>query len=151
MQNVFDAKDAQEYINRINNLTPETQRKWGKMSVDQVLAHLNVAYDLTFTPEKFPKPNFIAKFLLSRFVKPKITNEIPYKQSLPTSPAFIIADERNFEEEKAKLIGNIQRVQQLGREAFEGKENINFGKMTAQCWNNMFAKHLNHHLEQFGV
>lgn len=151
MQNVFDAKDAQEYINRINNLTPETQRKWGKMSVDQVLAHLNVAYDLTFMPEKFPKPSFIAKFLLSRFVKPKITNEIPYKQSLPTSPAFIIADERNFEEEKAKLIGNIQRVQQLGREAFEGKENINFGKMTAQCWNNMFAKHLNHHLEQFGV
>ncbi|MFN3272489.1 MAG: DUF1569 domain-containing protein [Cloacibacterium caeni] len=151
MQNVFDAKDAQEYINRINNLTPETQRKWGKMSVDQVLAHLNVAYDLTFTPEKFPKPSFIAKFLLSRFVKPKITNEIPYKQSLPTSLAFIIADERNFEEEKAKLIGNIQRVQQLGREAFEGKENINFGKMTAQCWNNMFAKHLNHHLDQFGV
>jgi hypothetical protein len=151
MQNVFDAKDAQEYINRINNLTPETQRKWGKMSVDQVLAHLNVAYDLTFTLEKFPKPSFIAKFLLSRFVKPKITNEIPYKQSLPTSPAFIIADERNFEEEKAKLIGNIQRVQQLGREAFEGKENINFGKMTAQGWNNMFAKHLNHHLEQFGV
>ena len=151
MQNVFDAKDAQEYINRINNLTPETQRKWGKMSVNQVLAHLNVAYDLIFTPEKFPKPSFIAKFLLSKFVKPKITNEIPYKQSLPTSPAFIIADERNFEEEKAKLIGNIQRVQQLGREAFEGKENINFGKMTAQCWNNMFAKHLNHHLDQFGV
>mgnify|MGYP003562884197 FL=1 len=151
MQNVFDAKDAQEYINRINNLTPETQRKWGKMSVNQVLAHLNVAYDLTFMPEKFPKPSFIAKFLLSRFVKPKITNEIPYKQSLPTSPVFIIADERNFEEEKAKLIGNIQRVQQLGREAFEGKENINFGKMTAQGWNNMFAKHLNHHLDQFGV
>ena len=151
MQNVFDAKDAQEYINRINNLTPETQRKWGKMSVDQVLAHLNVAYDLTFTLEKFPKPSFIAKFLLSRFVKPKITNEIPYKHSLPTSPVFIIADERNFEEEKAKLIGNIQRVQQLGKEAFEGKENINFGKMTAQGWNNMFAKHLNHHLEQFGV
>ena len=151
MQNVFDAKDAQEYINRINNLTPETQRKWGKMSVDQVLAHLNVAYDLTFTPEKFPKPNFIAKFLLSKFVKPKITNEIPYKQSLPTSPVFIIADERNFEEEKAKLICNIQRVQQLGKEAFDGKENINFGKMTAQGWNNMFAKHLNHHLDQFGV
>lgn len=151
MQNVFDAKDAQEYINRINNLTPETQRKWGKMSVDQVLAHLNVAYDLTFTPEKFPKPNFIAKFLLSKFVKPKITYEIPYKPSLPTSPVFIIADERNFEEEKAKLIGNIQRVQQLGKEAFEGKENINFGKMAAQDWNNMFAKHLNHHLDQFGV
>ena len=43
MENVFDAKTAQNYIDRINKLTPETQRKWGKMSADQVLAHLNVA------------------------------------------------------------------------------------------------------------
>ena len=151
MQDVFSVIDAQNYIHRINNLTPETQKKWGKMSVDQMMAHLNVAYDLTFFPEKFPKPNFIAKFLLSRFVKPKIINELPYKQSLPTSPAFINTNNKNFDEEKIKLIGNIQRVQQLGREAFEGKQNINFGKMTAQEWNNMFAKHLNHHLDQFGV
>jgi hypothetical protein len=151
MQDVFSVTDAQDYINKINQLTPESQKKWGKMDVNQMLAHLNVAYDLTFTPEKFPKPNFISKFLLSRFVKPKITNEMPYKQGLPTSPVFIITNVRDFDEEKKKLIGNIQRVQQLGREAFEGKENFNFGKMTAQDWNNMFAKHLNHHLSQFGV
>ena len=65
MQDVFSVIDAQNYIHRINNLTPETQKKWGKMSVDQMMAHLNVAYDLTFFPEKFPKPNFIAKFLLN--------------------------------------------------------------------------------------
>ena len=151
MQNVFDAKEAQQYIDRINQLTPETQRKWGKMSVSQMLAHCNVAYSLALEPEKHKKPSFIAEFLLSSFVKPKITSENTYKQNLPTSPVFIISNERDFEEEKKKLIGNIQRVQQLGREAFEGKENINFGKMTAQGWNNMFAKHLNHHLEQFGV
>lgn len=151
MQNVFDTKDAQNYIDRINKLTPETPKKWGKMNVNQVLAHMNVAYDIAFTPEKFPKPSFIAKFFLSTFVKSKIVDEKPYKQSLPTSPIFIIGDERNFEEEKKKLIGNIQKVQQLGREAFDGKENMSFGKMSAQEWNNLFAKHLNHHLEQFGV
>ena len=151
MENIFDAKVAQNYINRINNLTPETQRKWGKMSVDQVLAHMNVAYSFIFEPEKQKKPSLFAKFLLTNFVKPKIVNDKPYKQSLPTSPVFIISDERNFEEEKKKLIGNIQRVQQLGREAFEGKANSSFGKMTAQEWNNMLEKHLNHHLEQFGV
>lgn len=151
MQDVFFAQDVQSYIDRINQLTPETQGKWGKMTVNQMLAHCNVPYALTFEPEKFPKPNFIVKFLLTRFVKPKVTNELPYKQSLPTSPVFVIANERDFEEEKKKLIGNIQRVQQLGREAFEGKINFNFGKMTAQDWNNMFAKHLNHHLSQFGV
>lgn len=151
MQNIFDSKDVQQYIDRINLLTPEAQQKWGKMNAEQVLAHLNVAYSMVFEPEKHKKPSFIAKFLLSNFVKPKLTNELPYKQNLPTSPAFIISDERNFEEEKKKLIGNIQRVQQLGRIAFEGKEHLNFGKISAQGWNNMFAKHLNHHLEQFGV
>ena len=33
----------------------------------------------------------------------------------------------------------------------DGKESFSFGKLKAQEWNNMFAKHLNHHLEQFGV
>mgnify|MGYP000302343788 CR=1 FL=1 len=151
MQNIFDAKDAQSYIDRINKLTPETQRKWGKMSVDQVLAHMNVAYSIAYEPEKHKKPNFIAKFFLTKFVKPKIVDEKPYKQSLPTSPVFIISDHRNFEEEKKKLIGYIQKTQQLGASAFDGKINLSFGKLSAQDWNNMFAKHLNHHLEQFGV
>jgi hypothetical protein len=121
------------------------------MSADQVLAHLNVAYSFIFEAEKQKKPGAIAKFFLKNFVKPKVVNAIPYKQSLPTSPVFIISDHRNFEEEKKKLIGNIQRVQQLGREAFEGKENSSFGVLSAQEWNNMLAKHLNHHLKQFGV
>ncbi|MGC4128139.1 MAG: DUF1569 domain-containing protein [Bergeyella sp.] len=151
MENVFDAKDAQHYIDRINRLTSETQRKWGKMSVSQMLAHLNMSYSVVFEPEKHRKPGFIAKFLMTKFVKPKIVNEKPYRQGLPTSPAFIISDERDFEEEKKKLIGNIQRVQQLGSEAFDGKENLNFGVMSAKEWNIMFAKHLNHHLAQFGV
>lgn len=151
MQDVFSAEDVQRYIERIDQLTPETPGKWGKMNVSQMLAHCNVPYALTFEPEKFPKPSFIARLLLSTFVKPKVTNELPYRRELPTSPVFVVGNDKDFEDEKKKLIANIQRVQQLGREAFDGKSYINFGKMTAQQWNNMFAKHLNHHLSQFGV
>ena len=151
MEDVFSAKDAQNYIERINKLTPDSERQWGKMTVDQVLAHMNVPYSFIFEADKQKKTGMIAKFLLKNFVKPKVVNDIPYKQSIPTSPVFIISGERDFEAEKKKLIGNIQRVQQLGREAFEGKENSSFGKLTAQEWNNMLAKHLNHHLTQFGV
>lgn len=151
MQNIFDAKDAQNYIDRINRLTPETQRKWGTMSVDQVLAHMNVAYETIYEPQKHQKPNFIAGFLLKNFVKPKVVNEIPYKQNIPTAPMFLIKGDKDFEIEKKRLIGFIQKTQQLGREAFEGKKSHSFGKLTAQEWNNMLAKHLNHHLNQFGV
>jgi len=151
MENVFDAKDAQNYIDRINNLTSETQGLWGKMTVDQMLAHCNVSYEMVYEPEKHKKPGSIAKFILKSFVKPKVVGDKAYTQNGPTAPQFIISERKNFEEEKKRLIGFIQKTQQLGTAAFEGKESFSFGKLKSQEWNNMFAKHLNHHLAQFGV
>ena len=151
MQNIFDARDAQNYISRINTLTPETQGKWGVMTVDQVLAHLNVAFEIAFEPHKFKKMGSIAKFIMKNFVKQKVVGEKSYPKNGPTSPLFKVSGAKNFDEERKKLIGYIQKTQQMGRESFDGKENHSFGKLTAQEWNNMFVKHLNHHLEQFGV
>jgi hypothetical protein len=59
--------------------------------------------------------------------------------------------QKNFEIEKSKLIDNIRKTQQLGAVYFEGLNNFSFGKLTSQEWNNMFYKHLDHHLGQFGV
>ncbi len=151
MENVFDVKVAQNYIDRINRLTPETQPLWGKMAVDQMLAHCSVSYEMVYEPEKHKKPGSIAKFILKTFLKPKVTGEKSYPKNSPTAPQFIIAERKNFEEEKKRLIGFIQKTQQLGASAFDGKESFSFGKLKAQEWNNMFAKHLNHHLAQFGV
>jgi len=151
MENIFDVKVVQNYIDRINALTPETQPLWGKMSVDQMLAHCNVSYEMVYEPEKHRKPGSIAKFILKTFVKSKVVGEKGYPKNSPTAPQFIIADRKNFEEEKKRLIGFIQKTQQLGETAFDGKESFSFGKLKAREWNNMFAKHLNHHLAQFGV
>lgn len=151
MQNIFDARDAQTFISRINTLTPETQPNWGVMTVDQMLAHLNVAFEIAFEPHKFKKMGGIARFIMKNFVKQKVVGDKLYPKNGPTSPLFKIAGRKNFEDEKKRLIGYIQKTQQMGPESFNGKENHSFGKLTSNEWNNMFAKHLNHHLEQFGV
>lgn len=151
MENVFDAKTAQHYIDRINKLTPETEGLWGKMTVDQMLAHCNVSYEMVYEPEKHKKPGGIAKFILKTFVKPKLMGEKAYTRNGPTSPQFLISERKDFTDEKKRLIGFIQKTQQLGASAFNGKESFSFGKLKAQEWSNMFAKHLNHHLSQFGV
>lgn len=151
MENIYDAATVQQYINRINQLTEQTPGKWGKMSVDQMLAHCNVAYEMVYETEKHKKPGFIARFLMKKFVKSKTVNTIPYKQSIPTGPMFIIRGRKDFEEEKKRLISFLQKTQTLGATAFDGKESFSFGPLTAEEWNNMFAKHLNHHLAQFGV
>ena len=151
MKNIFDQADTSHFIKRINMLTEDSFPKWGLMSVDKMLAHCNVTYELIYEAEKHRKPSFIKKWLMKNFVKPKVTNELPYKQNLPTGAMFVITDNKNFEEERKRIIGFIQKTQQLGADAFEGKESFNFGKLTAKEWNNMMAKHLDHHLSQFGV
>ena len=151
MKNIFDQTDTNYFIKRINALTEDSFPKWGTMSVDKMLAHCNVTYELIYEQEKHKKPTFITKWLLKNFVKSKVTNKLAYKQNLPTAAMFVITDSKNFEDERKRIIGFIQKTQQLGAEAFEGKESFNFGVLTAKEWNNMMAKHLDHHLTQFGV
>ncbi len=151
MQNIFDAQQTQNYIDRIQSLTPETKGNWGKMNVEEMLAHCNVTYEFVYETEKHKKPGAIAKFILKSFVKKKVVGEASYPKNSPTGPQFIIKTEKDFQTEKKRLIGFIQKTQQLGKDAFDGKESLSFGKLNATEWNNMFAKHLNHHLEQFGV
>lgn len=150
MKNVFNQTDTAELIGRINKLTPASKPLWGKMSVDQMLAHLNVAYEMAYE-DKHPKPGAFKRFLLKTFVKNTVVNDKPYKKSSQTAPEFLIKDSKNFDLEKQRLIAYINKTQQLGKQHFEGKPSHSFGSLTAQEWNNMFYKHLEHHLSQFGV
>jgi hypothetical protein len=148
--NIFTQEVAESIINRIQKLSPETQPQWGKMNVAQMLAHCNVAYDMAFT-DKYPKPSSIARFLLKIFVKSGVCGPKPYPKNQRTAPTFIVADDRNFEEEKNKLITYIEKCYSLGSSHFEGKESLSFGPLTSQEWSTMFHKHLDHHLSQFSV
>jgi hypothetical protein len=150
MINIFNKQETDAVIARINKLTPDTKPLWGKMSVDQMLAHCNVSYELAYE-NIHPKPNALMKVFLKLLVKQSVVNETPYKKNLRTAPVFIIADHKNFEAEKKRLIGYIHKTQELGADHFDGRESHSFGKLTKAEWNNMFAKHLDHHLVQFGV
>ena len=150
MKNVFDPAVTAELIHRIEQLSPESSALWGKMSVDQMLAHCCVAYEMAFT-NTHPKANPVMRFLLKTFVKAGVVNEVPYKRNLPTAPAFRIKSEKNFAKEKARLISFVEQTLAAGKSRFEGKESPSFGSLTAKEWNNLLYKHLDHHLTQFGV
>jgi hypothetical protein len=147
---IFNESVSESIVQRIESLTPRTQAKWGTMNVAQMLAHCNVTYEMVFT-DKHPKPNAFVRFMLKSFVKSKVVGVGTYGKSLRTAPQFIISDSKEFSSEKDQLIAYIRKSQQLGTAYFEGKESHSFGKLTADEWNNMFYKHLNHHLEQFGA
>jgi Protein of unknown function (DUF1569) len=150
LPNVFTKDVSSEIIQRINQLIPSTPPQWGKMSVAQMLAHCNVTYEMTYE-NIHPKTNVFMKFILKMLVKNTVVNEVPYKHNSSTAPQFIIKETKSFEAEKKRLVDYITKTQQLGEAHFDGKESHSFGVLNKIEWNNMFYKHLNHHLTQFGV
>ncbi len=150
MINLFDKTEVNKTLQRINALNEQSTAQWGKMSVAQMLAHLNVAYEMAYE-NKHPKPNFIARFFIKLFVKDMVVGNKPYKKNSPTAPAFKMTESKNFYHEKDRLIAYLQQTQSLGESHFDGRESLSFGKLSAVEWNTMFAKHIDYHLGQFGV
>jgi len=150
MKNIFELKITNAVINRINKLDAYAKPLWGKMSVDQMLAHCNVTYEMIYE-SKHVKPNTFKKWMLKAIVKPYVVSEKPYKRNSRTAPEFVISDAKNFEFEKGRLIDYLNKTQALGADYFNNKPSHSFGKLTSDEWNNLFYKHLDHHLKQFGV
>lgn len=150
LPNIFSEKVSADLISRLNKLSSRNTPNWGKMSVDQMLAHCNVTYEMTYE-DIHPKPNIFLKFIMKKLVKNKVVSEVPYRKSGKTAPQFIITGIKNFENEKARLISYLQQTVELGENHFDGKESHSFGNLTKKEWSNMFYKHLDHHLTQFGV
>ncbi len=150
IRNLFDRQGVEETIQRINQLNEESQPLWGKMSVDQMLAHLNVSYDMDHT-NKYQKPTGVRKFLVKLFAKKVVVGEDPYPKNGRTAPQFIISDSRDFAFEKKRLIENIHKTFAIGAEAYNGRASHSFGPLSTIEWNNLYSKHIDHHLTQFGV
>jgi len=150
LPNIFTKEISSKVIERINHLKPDSPPNWGKMSVEQMLAHCNVTYEMAYE-NKHPRPNAFMRIILKAFVKKVVTGDAPYKRNSQTAPAFIIKDKRDFQTEKNRLINYINKTRQLGEDSFDNKVSLSFGAMSKNEWNNMFYKHLDHHLTQFGV
>ena len=150
LPNIFTKAVTDQIIGRINQLTPDTKAVWGKMNVAQMLAHCCVTYEMLYE-DKHPKPGVFMRFILKAMVKSNVVNEKPYPKSTGTAPQFKISDDRDFALEKGRLIDYLSRTQALGKAHFDGKESHSFGALSKTEWNNMFYKHLDHHLTQFGV
>ncbi len=150
LPNIYTEQGTQELLSRINQLSPISQRRWGKMNVSQMLAHCCVPYE-QLLGERNDGPNAMMKIVMRLFFKGTMTNEIPYKPNLPTAPSFIIVDQRDFEKEKNRLIAYVKQPLALGETYFENKYQITLGNLNSTQWNNMLWKHLDHHLRQFGV
>jgi hypothetical protein len=148
-KNLFNKTVFAEITDRLSNLTTESKPHWGKMNVGQMLAHCKEAFKVPLMDK--PPKRMLMGYILGWLAKPLLYGPKPYKKSLPTAPNFIITNERDFEEEKGQLIELITKFHQADPTVTATKVHPFFGKMTAEQWGKGMWKHIDHHLQQFGV
>lgn len=149
MKSLFDNVVFDEVVLRINTLNTQTQRKWGKMDVAQMLAHCKEAFKVPLSDQKMPR--MFSGLLFGWMIKKKLYNDEHWKKNLPTAPEFIILDIRDFETEKQQLLELINLFHTKGPDNVGNFPHPFFGTYTKEQWGKSMYKHLDHHLKQFAV
>lgn len=149
VKSLFDKQAYNEMITRLNNLTVNNERQWGKMTAAQMLTHCKEAYKVPMTSK--PLKRNLLGLLIGWMFKKSLYNDVPYKQNLPTAPNFVVKDERNFDKEKAEMLSIVKAFHERGAAGIGDKVHPMFGRFTAEQWGKSMWKHLDHHLRQFGA
>src|SRR4051812_10173655 len=107
MNNLFEPSVAMDIISRLQQIHSGTRPLWGKMNAAQMMAHCQAPFLVYFGDLKLKRG--LIGFLFGGIAKKQLSSDKSWKKNLPTAKEFIVADERNFEVERNKLIELINR------------------------------------------
>lgn|ERR1700694_5829718 len=146
MKSIFDQPDYEDLVRRIQKLDRSSVPLWGKMSVAEMLHHLNLAAASPLGEiQTKGKPNFIMRLFRS-----VLYNDKAFGKGVPTPRDFKVSGNYDFEKEKAEYLAHLEEIGARGKEGHY-QPHVFFGKITAGQWGLHFYKHTDHHLKQFGV
>lgn len=153
MRNIDDQNEYHQILDRIQKLSPETDRLWGKMSVNEMICHisdpirdvLGIRITEPVTPEEI-RPKIIEMVL----------TETDWDRNLPTFPPYLQGPggggtkPTDFEADKLSMIDLVNRYHSLDPN-FKLHPHAGLGILTREQCGMFLWKHTDHHLRQFGV
>jgi hypothetical protein len=146
MPMLHDAAYRSQIETRVRALRQDARRQWGKMSVDQMLWHVSDAMEVALGRRAAPRQ----KVPLPRPVMKFIVLNLPWPKGAPTMPMFVAQGSHDFHAERERCLKLIEELS--GRRLGEPwPVNPVFGEIRGQDVSRLHAKHLDHHLRQFGV
>ena len=146
---LFDPVINAEILDRIGKLNPSLKPRWGKMKVEQMLAHLYLALQVNFGKIEL-KRGLLGIFFrgISRRI---LLGEKPFPKHLPTDKKLLAKEVSGFLAEKQKVENTVKMYIEKGPEGLSKNPHNILGKISPEESAYISYKHLDHHLRQFGV
>ena len=143
---LHDPSVRQRVESRLGALRPDAQRQWGSMSPAQMLWHVNQFLEFAMgegkaEPQKSPMPLPLLRFAVAY---------LPWPKGAPTHKDAVAKEEHDFEAERARCLALIDRFTSKPIDA-PWPVDPAFGAVTGKFSSRLQARHLDHHLRQFGA
>jgi hypothetical protein len=150
MKNLYDPARVAEIKQRIAQLSPDSERRWGTMTPAQMVTHCVRGMQMTTGELNLPRI-FLGRIIGRRIGAIVFKDDKPFGKNSPTAKALVVKDDPNFEAERARLLESIDRFVAAGPAGCTKHPHAFFGKMNSDQWAILAYKHLDHHLRQFGA
>jgi len=153
-QDVFVEMTNDKILECLAKLSAESKPKWGTMSSQHMLEHLEYTYKIASGQNQNFEINTPEKIL------DKVHNSLYNYHKMPREHMFPLAEEskinelkhKDLEEAKLKMLESRQEYLDFFKENPDAVlKNTVFGEMNRYEWYLLDRKHLNHHFEQFNL
>lgn len=152
MKTLANAEDRREILNRLRAIGPASQRRWGKMTVAEMICHMNDALRITMSdrPAK-PVSNW---FTRTGFKWLALNMPMHWPHGVSTVPECEAGkggtQPAGMESDLNELRQHLDRFSSQPRD-FDFQPHPIFGQMTEKEWMRWGYLHIDHHLRQFGA
>lgn len=145
-RNLFDNAVYHDLVARVNAVQSDDQRQWGTMTAGQMLAHCAEVVEVANGKSLRGTP-FVIR-MIGGLIKRVVLNDKPYPRSVRTHPQYVMTGDEDLEDRRRALIDAINALR--ANDASQFHHDL-FGRMTREEVGWGMYKHLDHHLQQFGV
>lgn len=147
MKSLFQPDARAELASRLSRLTPHSERRWGRMTAPQMLAHIADQLRMGLGEIAPGQPNGP----LSRWpMNALIIHWLPWPKGRAQGPPEAFTSTPSaWEADVAAVIGLLERFGTIDPGA-EWPVSSVFGRLSGRDWAVLSYRHLDHHLRQFG-
>jgi hypothetical protein len=144
---MFDPNNRAGIDRRLSTLTADATPRWGRLTVNRMLAHLIDTLEVTFAERPVTvRRHWFWNSWLGRYVV--IDSPLPWPKGAPTAPDFFATAPVEFTRDLERVRGYVARFAN-GRSQRWGVSPF-LGPLTADHWGRLHHRHLDWHLTQFG-
>jgi len=145
---LLNPADRASLLERAARLRPDMSPKWGRMVASQMVRHCAEALRMSLGEVRFPPLG--QRLFHTRLAKYLMIRVLPFPKNAPTTPELRITEPAVLEVERERLATLVNRYAEPSEDE-SCAEHPMFGVLSRDEWAELQYKHVNHHLNQFGV